>query len=301
MTGGLRSSLSVSRFGFSRSGSNTGSGSKNGGPDADHRRAFLDGDLEIVAHPHGQLRHHGTIHALCHEPVPERAQLPEIWPGLIRIVDRGRQQPQPDDARRLRRARGLEDWQQLIVPRPVLRRLAREIGLHEQIDPPSRRVGGIVDLSQQIRVVDRMDHGEAGRLLRFVRLEMSDQMPADGQVQGLRALLQRFLNLVFAEIRLSAFGGGADVLDGKCFRDGDEGNGGWIAPGPAGCARDAVAHAGQPGPERRNVDHYFFGSDPRMFFAVAAFGPVGAIFRYVSNSVAAPARLPSFTSAMPSW
>ena len=34
--------------------------------------------------------------------------------------------------------------------------------------------------------------------------------------------------------------------------------------------------------------------------AVAALGPVGASFKYVSNSVAAPGRLPSFTSAMPS-
>ncbi len=45
---------------------------------------------------------------------------------------------------------------------------------------------------------------------------------------------------------------------------------------------------------------YFF-SCATSDVAVAAFGPLGASFRYVSNSVAAPARLPSFTSAIPSW
>ena len=149
--------------------------------------------------------------------------------------------------------------------------------------------------------IDRVDHVEAGRLLRFVRLEMADEVPADRQIGRLRDLLQRFLHFVFAEVDLAGGRSGAHVLGRKRFRDGDERDGGGIASGPAGCARDAIAHAGQPGPECRGVDHYFFGSDPRMFFTVAAFGPVGAIFRYVSNSVAAPARLPSFTSAIPSW
>ena len=130
---------------------------------------------------------------------------------------------------------------------------------------------------------------------------MPDEMPADREVRRRIHLRHRFLHFVLAEIDLASCRGGANVLGGKCFRDGDEPDGGGIASGPAGCARDPIAHAGQPGPERRGVDHYFFGSDPRMFFAVAAFGPVGAIFRYVSNSAAAPARLPSFTSAIPSW
>ena len=35
-------------------------------------RAFFDGDLEIVAHAHGQLGQHRPIHTACHEPVPDR-------------------------------------------------------------------------------------------------------------------------------------------------------------------------------------------------------------------------------------
>ena len=65
---------------------------------------------------------------------------------------------------------------------------------------------------------------------------------------------------------------------GKVFETAIEADGGGIAPGPAGCPRDARANVCQPGPERGSVDHYFF-SVPRIPFAVAAFGPAGASFR----------------------
>ena len=42
------------------------------------------------------------------------------------------------------------------------------------------------------------------------------------------------------------------------------------------------------------------GTVNRPLLAEAAFGPSGESFRYVSNSVAAPAMLPLFTSAIPS-
>ncbi len=146
-----------------------------------------------------------------------------------------------------------------------------------------------------------MNGVEAPHFLRLVRLQMSDEMPADREVAGLLDLLQRLLDLVLAEIDLARNGRGADGVGRECFRDGDEADGSGITSGPAGRALDASADVGQPGLERGRIDHYFFGSDPRMLFAVAAFGPAGASFKYVSNSVAAPARFPSLTSAMPSW
>ena len=145
-----------------------------------------------------------------------------------------------------------------------------------------------------------MDDVEAAGLFRLVRLQVADQVPANRQVRRLVHLLERFLDLVFAEIDLTGVGGGAHELGGECFGNGDEADGGGVAPGPAGRPRDARADVGQPGAERGGIDHYFF-SVARIPLAVAAFGPVGASFRYVSNSAPAPARLPSFTSAMPSW
>src|SRR5713226_8523196 len=141
---------------------------------------------------------------------------------------------------------------------------------------------------------------KAAGLFRFVRLEMADQMPPDGKVRRLVHLLARLLDLVFAEVHLAGLGGRTHVLRGKGFGDGDEADGSGIAPRPAGGPRDPRADVRQPGPECSGVEHYFFNV-PRIPFAVAAFGPDGASFRYVSNSAVAPARLPSFTSAMPSW
>src|SRR5262249_56040578 len=110
--------------------------------------------------------------------------------------------------------------------------------------------------------------------------------------------VERLLDFVLAEINLATIGGGADRVRRKRLGDCDEANRGGVAPHPAGRALDASADVGQPGAERGRVDHYFF-SVPRIPFAVAAFGPFGASFRYVSNSVAAFGRFPSFTNATP--
>ena len=103
-------------------------------------------------------------------------------------------------------------------------------------------------------------------------------MPPHGQIGQLVHLLERFLDLVLAEVDLAGVGERAHVVGGKRLGDGDEPDGGGIASGPAGRPLDTRADIGQPGPERNGVDHYFF-SDPRIPFAVAAFGPSGASFR----------------------
>ena len=101
-------------------------------------------------------------------------------------------------------------------------------------------------------------------------------MPADRKVGGGVHLQQRVLDFVFAEVDLAGGGGGADVIGGEGLRDGDEADGGWIAVRPAGGARDACAHIRQPVAER-GIDHFLIV--PRIPFAVAAFGPVGASFK----------------------
>ena len=49
--------------------------------------------------------------------------------------------------------------------------------------------------------------------------------------------------------------GAPEESDAEGFRDGDEADGGGVASGPAGGARDAFANAFQPGPEGSGVDH----------------------------------------------
>ena len=84
---------------------------------------------------------------------------------------------------------------------------------------------------------------------------MADEVPAERQVGGVGDLAFGFLNLVFAEIDLTGGGGGADVIGGKCLGDGDQTDGGGVASGPAGGARDTIANAVQPGLERGGIDH----------------------------------------------
>src|SRR6185503_12785700 len=50
---------------------------EEGGPDTDERGALLDGHLEVVAHPHGQLVQHRGVHALGHETAANVAQCTE--------------------------------------------------------------------------------------------------------------------------------------------------------------------------------------------------------------------------------
>ena len=84
---------------------------------------------------------------------------------------------------------------------------------------------------------------------------MSDQVPAKPQVGGAVHLLERLLDLVLAEIDLPAVGGGSDVIGGEGFGDGNEADGGRIATGPVGRARDTIANVGQPGAERGGISH----------------------------------------------
>ena len=51
---------------------------------------------------------------------------------------------------------------------------------------------------------------------------MADEVPAERQIGRLVHLGERLLNLVLAEVDLARFGGGADVLCGKGFRNRDQ-------------------------------------------------------------------------------
>src|SRR3954468_22425078 len=67
--GSPRSALSDACRLEDRVGSNIGSASEDRCPDADQRRAFLDRDFKVVAHPHGKLVQHRAIHAACQKPL----------------------------------------------------------------------------------------------------------------------------------------------------------------------------------------------------------------------------------------
>src|SRR5205085_1868306 len=118
--------------------------------------------------------------------------------------------------------------------------------------------------------------------------------------------LERFLHPVFSEIDLPAVGGGSDVVGAESLGDGDEPDGGRVAPRPASRVRDAIANVSQPGAERGGICHAPRGGYLTSGFKVVtlscaclAFGPLGASLRYVSNSFTASAKFASPTRTFP--
>ena len=126
--------------------------------------------------------------------------------------------------------------------RAVLGRFARQIHLDEHVQTTSRRARGFIEFLDQRRAINRLDDVESGGFFGLVRLQVSDQMPAQGEIGGLVHLEQRFLDLVLAEVDLTGIGGSAHELGGKGFGNGDEANRGRdrARPGrlPARCARE---------------------------------------------------------------
>src|SRR5438034_3181471 len=52
-------------------------------PDTDQRGPFFDGDLEIVAHSHGQLGQQRAVHTLCQQAVADVSQRAKIRARLL--------------------------------------------------------------------------------------------------------------------------------------------------------------------------------------------------------------------------
>ena len=222
--------------------------------DADHGRAFLDGDFEVVAHAHRQLGQHrpGSTPAASRSSRTLR-ELAELGPRAFGIVDGRREQHQPGqpDGRAVRAPRRRSP---AAPPRgaPCLVGFAGQIDLDEQFERAACRRGRLVDLRQRGR---HRRPSESRRTAPPPFAALFDcRWPMRCQRSGRSAvcvhLLQRFLDFVLAEVDLPGVGGGADVVGGEGLGDGDEADGGGVAPGPAGGARDAIANVRQPGRAR---------------------------------------------------
>ena len=145
---------------------------------------------------------------------------------------------------------GVENCRQFLFPRAMFRRFAGQIHLDEQFQCATRLGRRFVDFLEQGRVVDRVNHvEEGGGLPGFIRLQVTDEMPGDGEIRGLRSFLLSFLDLVLAEVDLSGLCRGAHPARVEGFRDGDDTDAGDVAAGPGGGARDTVAHVRQPATE----------------------------------------------------
>jgi hypothetical protein len=153
---------------------------ENRGAHAHDGRPFLDGHVEIAAHPHRQLAEHRRGHSRRQPSVAQLAEPPEPRSRIFRRIRRRRQRHQADDPRRLAGGCGLEEPRNLRGRHAVLRRFARQIDLDQQF----RRVSSVgrpaIELFEQLHAVDRLNHRERRRrLARLVRLQVAEEMPPD--------------------------------------------------------------------------------------------------------------------------
>ena len=130
---------------------------------------------------------------------------------------------------------------------------------------------------------------------------MADQMPLERKVGERLDFRQRFLDAVFAERDVTGRDGRANVLGRDRLGHRDQGDFGRRTAGAMRRRIDAAAH----GLELcRDAGHALGGRHrygvSMIAFAVAAFGPVGASFKYSPSDFFASATLPSLMSTMPS-
>ena len=196
---------------------------ENGGPDAHHRGALGDRDLEVVAHAHGQLAECGASDSCVEQLVAQLPKPAEVRTGRFRILVPGRHQHQPAHTGGAACPRCLEQGANLGHRSAVLARLARKVHLDEQIGSGRRLGRGLIEPAQQLQAVDRVDPVEGGRRgARLVGLKMADQVPADSQPARTLDLAERLLDAVLAEVDETGVGRRLDGGQRERLRDGDE-------------------------------------------------------------------------------
>ena len=202
-------------------------------------------------------------------------------PRGLGIVDRRRQQHQADAAARPRRRapRRRSRPARLRGAPCLVASPARSTWTSSSSRRPAAAAASSTFATQR-GAVDRVDRRRSGAaFLRFVRLQVADEMPPERQIGGLRPSSAAPPGLCFRRSRSGRRRRRRARLGGKCFGDGDEADGGGVAPGPAGRPRDARANVGQPGTGARRQSITISSAEPTMPFAVRGVRPVGASFR----------------------
>src|SRR2546425_4872953 len=183
-----------------------------------HRRAFLDGNLEVAAHAHRELPEHGGRHAVGHPAVTQLAKLPEPGASVFRCIGQRRQRHQSNGPNGTTARRLVEQPPRLVRLRPEFRRLAGQVHLDEELGSGACLCRHTGELLEQLDAINRLNRREClDRPPRLVRLEMPDQVPARRKVRSLIDLSQGLLHAVFPEIVLPGCPGLANRGNGECL------------------------------------------------------------------------------------
>lgn len=216
--------------------------------DPHHGGAFLDGDLVVARHAHGQLVQAHAGRRFLPQAVAQGTQQHEALPYARGVGRQHRQRHQPAHTQRAVARQLADEGRRLVRMQAVLAGLARSIDLHVHIQRAPLGLQAALQRLGQAHAVERLELGrEARHQLGLVGLQMADHRPAQvGQVGHGLPFPVGLLDLVLAQ--LAAAGGIRHADAGLVHRlaDRQQPHAGRVAPGPLAGRRHA-------GPHRRQV------------------------------------------------
>ena len=131
----------------------------------------------------------------------------------------------------------------IVGRQPEFRLFAARVHLEENIGRDTGRRARAAQVLGEPERVDRLNERESADDLRdLVRLEMPDEMPAAGKLHVGR-LREKLLHLVLADVGEARLDRLRDDLGAVRLRDGDDRDGGGVAPRARGGARDPLPNA----------------------------------------------------------
>src|SRR3984957_4403608 len=213
-----------------------GAGAEQGGAGANFGGAFFDGDLEIVAHAHGQNRQR-----FSDAPRDFFAQLGELakkWADCFGLLEERRDGHQSAQLQIWKSADAFGQRGQVCFRNSAFRRLVAEVNFDQ--DAEFFIFGGrrSVEPLREREAIDRIDAIEQPRGSRgFVALQVADQVPGGSEIGKRRSFAFEFLNAIFAEVAQASLVGREDRFGWMGFGDGDDGD---FLGAPAGMLRGAI-------------------------------------------------------------
>ena len=225
------------------------------GAQSNESRALFDGDLEIVAHSHGELPSRETSAEGLSAELPETAKVRSNGFGIG--LER-RQYHQPVDPEAPKSGQVLERRKELDLREAKLRRLAGEIHLNQHRLHLADFLGGAIDLVAQLDAIEGVDAVKEGDgLLHLVLLQVPHQVPLGrGPIASLECferwdLLFRLLYPVLPDVGDARLDRGGHFVDGAALRHGDQRD---VRGGPPRAAAGAL-HPIADGGETRGDLH----------------------------------------------
>src|SRR6185436_2645302 len=150
---------------------------EQGRADPHDGRSLLDGDLEVVRHPHRESRV-GVQNASVDSLVPKAPERPERGPRPLGTAVKRAHGHEPRHPERRQGLHAIDEGVRLFRRDPGLRRLVRGADLDVAPKRPAlrgRAAGKILGQPERVHGMDRIE--ELGCTLRLVRLEVADEMP----------------------------------------------------------------------------------------------------------------------------